>query len=286
MPAPTIIATPGAVDANSFGTLAEAEIYHNTQYHLEAPWPSDVSATAAIGSGTNGIVTITVDAVGVGGNLYTVTVVLAVGNNQPLSAALVGTDLTVTLGTGVAGLTDPAKNTAVLVAAAIEALAGLSAKASGTGATVIPVTATILFTGGLSYDTIKSQALIMATQWITALVGWTGYETTTTQRLPWPRETMLLRNEQDYVLDTVVPEEVKAAQFELARLLISADRTSESGVYAQGISFMRAGPISLMFRDKSTPPPVLPDIVTDLLVPSWVDSVKGQPSGMRELLRA
>jgi uncharacterized phiE125 gp8 family phage protein len=45
----------------------------------------------------------------------------------------------VTLGTDGAGALDPAKNTATLVAAAVAALAGVSAAASGTGVTPLTV---------------------------------------------------------------------------------------------------------------------------------------------------
>jgi hypothetical protein len=95
-----------------------------------------VSATATIGSGANGTVTIEVDVAGEAGNDYTVEVVVAVGNNQPLAAALVGDDLTVTLATDGDGNPDNAANTATLVAAEINASEGatFTATPSGTGA--------------------------------------------------------------------------------------------------------------------------------------------------------
>lgn len=109
-----------------------------------------ISATADIGAGDNGVVTTTVDTAGTDGNNYTIEVVEGVGNNVPLSAAIVGKAVTVTLGTDGAGDPDDTKNTATLVTAAIEALANVSASASGTGAT--PLTAAegpTSFTGGI-----------------------------------------------------------------------------------------------------------------------------------------
>jgi hypothetical protein len=110
-----------------------------------------VAATAAIGAGADGTVTVTVDTAGAGGNAYTVEVVEGVGNNQPLAAAINGTAITVTLATDAGGLPDDAANTATLIAAAVHALTGVSAAASGTGND--PISAAegpTSFTGGVS----------------------------------------------------------------------------------------------------------------------------------------
>lgn len=107
------------------------------------------SATGVIGSGGNGTVTTTVTAVGTAGNSYTIQVVLGVGLNVALSAAVVGTAITVTLGTDGAGATDATKNTATLVAAAVDAIAAITSVASGTGATALTLAeGPTTFTGG------------------------------------------------------------------------------------------------------------------------------------------
>lgn len=286
MPTPVIDSTVGGSLANSFGSRSESDTYHDTQLHTDAAWPSNVSATVTIGSGTNGVVTITVDSPGTEGNSYTVSVVLAATINAAMSAVLVGTAITVTLGTDGAGVADAAKNTAILIAAAISALTGLTASASGTGATVVPVTVSTAFTGGSYVEETKNPALIMAAQWMTALIEWTGYTTTSTQALPWPRVGMMQRNEWASIDDGVIPNEVKYAQFELARLLIHADRTAESDISAQDITSIKAGPIALTFREYAPGAPVMPGVVTDLLVPSWVLSIRSNRIGERELLRA
>jgi hypothetical protein len=108
------------------------------------------SATNSIGSGGNGVVTTTVTATGSAGNSYTMHVVAGVGNDVALSAALSGTAITVTLGTDSGGALDASKNTATLVAAAIDALANVTAVASGSGATAISaVSGPTAFTGGV-----------------------------------------------------------------------------------------------------------------------------------------
>lgn len=110
------------------------------------------AASTTIGAGANGTITITAEAAGVAGNLLDVQVVAGSGNNQPMTAIISGanarTRVVVTLGTDANGDADDAKNTATLVAAAINALPLVSATASGTGATAIPVTATKALTGG------------------------------------------------------------------------------------------------------------------------------------------
>ncbi|GAH05664.1 unnamed protein product, partial [marine sediment metagenome] len=72
-------------------------------FELQTKWfgedqPNNTnSATADIGSGGDGTVTTTVDDYGTEGNDYTITVVEGIDGGA-LSAALVGTDITVTLG--------------------------------------------------------------------------------------------------------------------------------------------------------------------------------------------
>jgi hypothetical protein len=173
----TIIATPGATNANSYGTLVEADAYHSTQYHPDAAWEES----------------------------------------------------------------DP--------------------------------------------DT-QNQVLIMATKQMDALIQWVGYTTSATQSLLWPRQGMIKRNLWEYYASNVIPNEVKYCQFELARLLIYTDRTTENDVTAQGISSLKAGPIALKFKEMTSSPPVIPCTATDLLVPDWIEVIIGQQSGVRDLVRS
>ena len=94
------------------------------------------NATASIGTGADGVVTITAegDLAGSDGNGYTVSVITT-ALTQSLSAALVGNELQVTLAGTAPGTLIPAENTATLVTAAIDALDDFSALASGDGST-------------------------------------------------------------------------------------------------------------------------------------------------------
>lgn len=108
----------------------------------DAPsYTAPVAAHIHIGSGDNGVVTVTADTAWVAGNSLTLEVKVATGANAALAATLVGNDILVTLGTtSEAGTPDAAKNTATLVMGAINAISGktFTATKSGTGATAIP----------------------------------------------------------------------------------------------------------------------------------------------------
>jgi len=131
--------------------------YQDIRDHIEAAWiyvelRGNTAAHISIGSGTNGVVTIVSNTPGVAGNDLTLEVVVDAGANAPLTATLVGNDILITLGTGVsAGVVDDAKNTALLVAAAVNAIVAktFTASYSGTGEDSIPAAVTQAnFTGG------------------------------------------------------------------------------------------------------------------------------------------
>ena len=292
MAIPTIDATVGGINSNSFGLRSEADLFHASQLHPDAIWPLNISATSSIGSGTNGLITITIDAEGTEGNSYTIEVKLASAIDTALSANLTGTTIVVTLGTDHVGVADPTKNTATLVTAILNTLTGISASVSGTGATVIPVTAVQTFSGGSYIEELKNPALIMAQLWMTSLIQWTGYRTSPLQNLPWPRIGMESRSEWVYIEHNVVPNEVKYAQFELARLMINADRTIEQPQVIEGLARLDVGSLRLLFRDPSgrgapaLTPLVIPDSVADLLVPSWIYCIEDRPASSFELERA
>lgn len=107
------------------------------------------NATAAIGSGPNGVVTVTAvgEAQGSDGNYYNLSVVAPAGTSG-LSVSLVSNILTVNL--AVASGTPTSANTATAIATAIDALAQFSAVASGTGASTITTTSNTAFTGGVT----------------------------------------------------------------------------------------------------------------------------------------
>lgn len=107
-----------------------------------------VKGSINIGEGENGIVTIKSDLVGTEGNSYTITVSDAGANGCDMSATISGTDITVVLGKTVAAL-EPTKNTAILIATAIDALDGVNAVHTGTGAdSITAAVEKTSFTGG------------------------------------------------------------------------------------------------------------------------------------------
>lgn len=114
------------------------------------------AATGTIGSGANGTVSIEADA-GEAGNAITVTVVAGTGESSALAAAISGSAITVTLATNAEEEPDNAANTATLVAAAIDALDGVSAEASGNGSTVVTPQAGTL-SGGRDVMTVDRLA--------------------------------------------------------------------------------------------------------------------------------
>jgi hypothetical protein len=108
-----------------------------------------------IGSKTdvNGQVIVTADSAGPAGNNYSIEVrVPTSGGALPLSAAFDSTGLHIIVSLAIDGSNNPvaAANTATLVAAAINALAGVGATANGTGATSLelPEPRVNLFFGG------------------------------------------------------------------------------------------------------------------------------------------
>jgi len=114
-----------------------------------------VAASAAIGAGADGTVTVTASLTGDQGNDLTIEVVAGVGVSQALAAAKSGNAITVTLATDELEAPDDAANTATLIAAAVDALDGVTAAASGTGATAIDAAeGPTTFTGGRFADSL------------------------------------------------------------------------------------------------------------------------------------
>lgn len=97
---------------------------------------------------------------------------------------------------------------------------------------------------------------------------WNGTPTTALQRLAFPRTGLKDRNGNDISPD-VIPEDLKNATAELAGLLATADTTQENEVEAAGITAIKAGSVSLTFRD-AIARRILPQSVLLLLPASWL----------------
>ena len=112
------------------------------------------NATAVIGAGANGTVTVTADddLAGSTGNINAITVTVPIGTT-PLSVSYVANIITVNLSVS-AGVPVALDNTATLVTAAINTLPNFTAVASGSGVTAISAASgPTVFTGGLTNTT-------------------------------------------------------------------------------------------------------------------------------------
>lgn len=109
--------------------------------NLTAKWFSDATpknykdASTTIGEGDNGVITVT--ALNDITTSKKIKAVVATGNSKPLKAAYTSGVLTITLATDASGDADDTKNTAKLIAEAVDSLAEFKAIYSGTGATAI-----------------------------------------------------------------------------------------------------------------------------------------------------
>ena len=99
--------------------------------------PTFTAASLVFGTGANGVITVSIARSD--GNDFILQVVQPVTLNASLSVTLTEETkiILVSLGTDGAGAPSAIKNTATLVAAALDALTNVSASASGTGASVI-----------------------------------------------------------------------------------------------------------------------------------------------------
>ena len=97
----------------------------------------ETTQSADIGSGDDGTVTIETIGTGLQMNDYTIEVVEGTGNDQQLAAQLLGTQITVTLGTDGTGQLDPTKNTQTSIQQEIQQIDDggqvFTQTASGTG---------------------------------------------------------------------------------------------------------------------------------------------------------
>ncbi len=131
----------------------------------------------------------------------------------------------------------------------------------------------------------KTVALIEATRLLDSMYEWASWASQpTVQALQWPRIAVIARNRLVYVPNDAIPTELKNATAEMARQLITEDRTADSDIETKGILSLRAGPVALTFKD-SVVAKVIPDAVFSLL-PPWWGYIKGRVSSVRELVRA
>lgn len=129
----------------------------------------------------------------------------------------------------------------------------------------------------------KNAALLWATKLLDSLVDWKGWVVDDVQALLWPRHGM--EYPSGYSVDNdIIPTELQEATAEYARQLLAEDRAGDSDIETKGITSIKAGPVTLTFKD-SVYSKVVPDIVFHLIPREW-GTIRGRASGIRELLRA
>lgn len=133
-------------------------------------------------------------------------------------------------------------------------------------------------------DADKNAALLWATKLLDNLFVWSGAVVDYDQALLWPRQGMWYRSGES-VATTVIPTELQEATAEYARQLLAEDRAGDSDIETQGITSLRAGPVTLTFKD-SVHAKVVPDAVAHMIPPDWYSSIRGRASGVRELVRS
>lgn len=114
----------------------------------------------------------------------------------------------------------------------------------------------------------KEAALIWAARLINRTVRFNGTKASDLQAMAWPR-TGLVDESGFTVSSTSVPQTIKDLQVELAFLLLSSDRTAENEAGAAGLTSLRAGPVSLSFKDEIKVKQI-PDTLLETLPIEWV----------------
>lgn len=106
--------------------------------------------------------------------------------------------------------------------------------------------------------------------------AWTGAPATSTQALAWPRTGMF--DALGRAIDpSIIPQALKDALSELAGQLAKGDRTADNDVIVQGLTGIRAGSVSLNFKDTIWPQ-VIPDAVWNLMPASWFTDELYEPA--------
>lgn len=115
------------------------------------------------------------------------------------------------------------------------------------------------WTGAITAN--KEAALIWATRLLDEQADWHGYPTTLTQALRWPRSWVPDRDGQVWVSNAIVPTFLQNATAELARWLLTEDRTAERVI---GLKSVKADVVAVDF-DRFDVKPILPPSVRSLI---------------------
>lgn len=117
-------------------------------------------------------------------------------------------------------------------------------------------------------DPQKNAAILWATTLMDSLWEWDGITIDAVQALLWPRSGLMKRNQREEIDQTTIPPEIQEATAEYARQLLAADLAGNSDIETQGITMLKAGPVTLQFKE-SVVAKYVPDTVINLIPPNW-----------------
>jgi len=119
--------------------------------------------------------------------------------------------------------------------------------------------------------TNKDQLLMSASRMLDWMLNFNGSRIYSTQVMQFPRIGVIKRDGVE-VPETIIPQEVKFAVFELALSSVKKDRTVESAL--AGIESLEAGPLAIKTSKgyENPSPRVIPDYIRQILVDFIVSS--------------
>ena len=123
-------------------------------------------------------------------------------------------------------------------------------------------------------STVKIPALITAARIMDERYEWRGFTADEDQRLLWPRNGILDVLKISIIAEDVIPQRLKDAQSEFARIIIEDDPSVDNPVIVQGLTALTAGPVSLKFKDSGIVDKVVPNRVRNM-IPEWWGRIKG-----------
>ena len=111
----------------------------------------------------------------------------------------------------------------------------------------------------------KNSALVWATRILDEQVDWDGYKRSDAQALRWPRSYVY--DTDGYPIDSsTIPQWLKNATAELARNLITGDRTLDTNYDTKGFKSIQIGDLK-MVMDTYTGKAVIPKSVWSIIKP-------------------
>jgi hypothetical protein len=144
-------------------------------------------------------------------------------------------------------------------------------------------------------DADKERGLLMAARLLDANWIWNGRRTNDTQRMEWPRTGVLKEAGTGswdwnfgffrFLDENEIPRQLKEAQAEFAALLLASDTTANIDQSVQGITSLRAGSVSLSFKESIQTSNPVPDSVF-YLIPYFWGELRYNGTGVRTLERA